>query len=179
MSLSKRSILICVVGALVLALDQATKAVALGHLDRSTSIPVIDGFFDLTLVQNPGGVFGLFRDLAPGARGVLFTVIPGAAIALILLYAWKAAPDGFFARGSLAMILGGALGNLTDRLRFGFVIDFLDFYWRGYHWPAFNVADTAICTGIGLLMLETLRPERGAPQVTEPPGGLSSGSHSP
>lgn len=167
MSLFARSLLICAIGALVLALDQITKAVVLGQLDLHTSIPVIDGFFDLTLVRNPGGVFGIFRDLSPGARGVLFTMIPGAAIALILLYAWKAAPDGLFARGSLAMILGGALGNLIDRLRFGFVIDFLDFYWRGYHWPAFNVADAAICTGIGLMMLETLRPMRGAPNVDE------------
>jgi signal peptidase II len=141
----------------VLALDLATKALVQATMDPYRSIPVIPGLFDLTFVQNPGGVFGVFKGLDARWRSALFTVVPVAAILLITAYARHVPPAQRLTQASLAMILGGAVGNLIDRLRFGYVVDFLDVHWRGWHWPAFNVADAAICVGVGLLMLETLR----------------------
>ncbi len=145
-----------VISLLVIALDRASKAAVLTWLAPRGSIPVISGLFDLTYVRNPGGVFGMFKGLDEGVRGALFTVVPVAAIVLIAAYARRIPPANRVAQLALSLILGGAVGNLVDRLRFGYVIDFLDFYWRDHHWPAFNVADSAICIGVGLLMLETV-----------------------
>ena len=139
----------------VLGLDRITKAVVEAHMASHTSIPVISGLFDLTYVKNPGGVFGLFRDLSPGIRGVLFTVFPVIAVFLIVLYAKSLPATHRIAQMGLALIFGGAIGNLIDRFKHGYVVDFLDVHWRGHHWPAFNVADSAICIGVGLLVYET------------------------
>lgn len=144
------------ISLLVIALDRASKAAVLAWLAPRGSIPVISGLFDLTYVRNPGGVFGMFKDLDEGIRGALFTVVPLAAIILIAAYARRIPPAHRAALLALSLILGGAVGNLVDRLRFGYVIDFLDFFWRDHHWPAFNAADSAICIGVGLLMLETV-----------------------
>jgi signal peptidase II len=147
----------------VLALDLVTKAIVLSNMEPYRSIPVIPGLFDLTFVQNPGGVFGVFKGMDSTWRSVLFTVVPVAAILLITAYARHVPPDHRITQSSLAMILGGAVGNLIDRVRLGYVVDFVDVHWRGWHWPAFNVADAAICVGVGLLMLETLRSPSPAP----------------
>ena len=88
---------------------------------------------------------------------MLFTVVPVAAIVLIAVYAWRVPAAQTMTHVALALILGGAVGNLVDRLRLGYVVDFVDVHWRGWHWPAFNVADSAICIGVGLLLLESLR----------------------
>ena len=145
-----------VISLLVIGVDFASKAAVLAWLAPRGSVPVISGLFDLTYVRNPGGVFGMFRDIDPGLRSALFTVVPVAAIVLIAAYARRIPPAHRAAQVALALILGGAAGNLVDRIRFGYVIDFLDVYWRDHHWPAFNVADSAICVGVGLLMLETV-----------------------
>ena len=147
----------------VIALDRITKIAVVRLVEPRGSIAVIPGFFDLTYVRNPGGVFGILKNLDNGVRGLLFTIVPVIAIALIIAYARRIPADHRLTQTALAAILGGAAGNLMDRFRFGYVIDFLDVYWRSYHWPAFNVADSAICIGVGLLMAETLlSPERAS-----------------
>ncbi|HEY3176061.1 MAG TPA: signal peptidase II [Candidatus Polarisedimenticolia bacterium] len=163
-------------GLAVVGLDRITKSLVLTSLVPAGSVPVIPGLFDLTFVRNPGGVFGLFRSLDAGWRGLLFTVMPAAAILLIGLYAARVPAHRKVTLLALSLILGGALGNLLDRFKYGHVIDFLDFYWREHHWPAFNVADSAICVGVGLLIGESLfgtespAPEGGAepPSPVEP-----------
>ncbi len=140
----------------VVASDRFTKILAESHLDPYRSVTVIPDLFDLTLVRNPGGVFGILKNLDPGFRSILFTLIPLVAILLIAWYAMRVAAEHIGTHVSLALILGGAIGNLIDRLKTGHVTDFLDFYWRGYHWPAFNLADSAICVGVGLLLVESL-----------------------
>jgi signal peptidase II len=155
----------------VLGLDRVTKMMVQASLDAYHSIPVIPGLFDITFVQNPGGVFGVLKGLDAGWRSALFTLVPVLAIFLISAYARHVPLDHRLTHTSLAMILGGAVGNLVDRLRLGYVVDFLDVYWRGWHWPAFNVADSAICIGVALLMIETLRapaPTREAPAGSAP-----------
>jgi len=149
----------------VVGLDRVTKTLAESNLDPYRSVTVVPGLFDLTLVKNPGGVFGILKNLDPGFRSALFTMVPLVAILLIGWYAVKVAAAHTATHVSLALILGGAIGNLIDRLMAGHVTDFLDFYWRGYHWPAFNLADSAICIGVGLLLVESLfSPGDAAPR---------------
>jgi len=146
----------------VVAADRITKMVVEARLDPYRSINVIPGLFDLTLVRNPGGVFGIFKELDPAFRAALFTLVPVIAILLIAFYATRVPASHRSTQISLALILGGAVGNLIDRLRSGYVTDFLDIYWRDHHWPAFNIADSAICTGVALLLIETMFLPGGA-----------------
>jgi signal peptidase II len=139
------------VGAIV-ALDQASKALVTARIPLYHSIPVIEGLFNLTHLLNPGGAFGFLAGQAPGVRHLLFVVATFLAAGLILYY-FHRTPRGYRAlAAAFAMILGGAAGNLIDRLRFGQVVDFLDFYIGRYHWPAFNIADSAITLGIGIFV---------------------------
>ncbi len=140
----------------VIALDQLTKKLVLDHLPLHSSRPIIDGFFNLVSVRNTGAAFGLL-----GAQGGWqFWLFAGAAIlavAVILWLAKSAAPRSWELFCGLGLILGGAVGNFIDRLRYREVVDFLDFYINNWHWPAFNVADIAICCGAGLLALSMWR----------------------
>ncbi len=136
-----------VAGAVVLA-DQSTKALILKNLPLHHSIPVIAGLFDITHVLNPGGAFGLLANMSVFLRTVVFLFISSLAVGLIFYFYVKTPHRfGFLAVG-FALIFGGAIGNLIDRIRFGVVVDFLDFYIGRHHWPAFNIADSAISVGI-------------------------------
>ena len=146
-------------GAVVI-LDQATKLLVQRAFRLGESLPVLPGFFNLTYVLNPGAAFGLLAGAAPAFRGPFFIAVSVLAIAVICYYHARYARGRPLSTVGLALILGGALGNLIDRLRVGMVIDFLDFYLGAYHWPAFNVADSGITVGVGLLLVEMLR-ERG------------------
>ena len=141
----------------VFLLDLLTKTLALHRLAPFTPIPIIPGLFQLTLVFNRGAAFGLF----PGGAWI-FATLATLTIAAIFIFAWRVSPLPCLTQWALGMIAGGAAGNLLDRLRSGTVVDFLDFYVGSAHWPAFNVADSALCVGAGLLMLATLRSPQGA-----------------
>jgi signal peptidase II len=142
--------------AAVIVADFITKWVVLGAFAPGER-RVVTGFFNLVLAFNKGAAFSLLAD-APGWQGPLliaFALIAGVVVTVLLLK-----PGGRRAYyAGLALILGGALGNLIDRVRFGHVVDFLDFHAFGWHWPAFNVADSAICVGAALLILDGLRPD--------------------
>ena len=141
-------------------LDQATKLTVDAKLDFSDRIPVIDGFFYLTHVRNPGAAFGLFAESAPWIRVGLFIGVTLIAIAMIFGFQRKLAPGDRFSALSLGLILGGAVGNLVDRVFRGEVVDFLHFrLWGGYQWPDFNLADTFIVVGVALLVIELLAVE--------------------
>ena len=141
----------------VLGLDQLTKTLITAGMAAYSSVVVIPGLFQLTLVWNQGGLFGLCRALPDPYRTVLFTAVPALAIGIILLFQYRTSLADRVAQTGLALILGGAIGNLTDRLRLGHVIDFLDVFVGEYHWPAFNVADSAICVGVVLLLIDLFR----------------------
>jgi signal peptidase II len=141
-------ILLLIVSGGILALDQVTKALVLAHLPLGGSIAITPGLLSLTHVQNPGGAFGFLAGMSPELRGLLFIAVSLLAAGLILYFYWQTPANQRFLAVSLALVLGGALGNLMDRLRFGMVVDFLDFYIRDMHWPAFNVADSAITVGV-------------------------------
>lgn len=136
----------------VAAADQLTKWLALAVLARGQLVEVT-GFFNLVLVFNPGAAFSFLAG-ASGWQGPLFVAIALAAALLVSVLLVRSPGKVLFCSG-LAPILGGALGNVVDRLRFGQVVDFLDFHAFGWHWPAFNLADAAITVGAGLLIAES------------------------
>ncbi len=140
------------------ALDQWTKHLVLQSFRLYESVPILDGLFNLTYVRNKGAAFGLLAD--SDWRRPFFIAVTLVACAFILGYLHRLEDERKLAALSLALIFAGALGNLIDRIRFGEVIDFLDVYWRQYHWPAFNVADSAITVGVGLLLLDMWRHDR-------------------
>jgi len=145
----------------ILGLDQTTKALVVSRMTLYSSLPVVRGLFHITYVTNRGALFGLFHDMADPYRGALFTSVPVLAIALIVVFQTRTTLADTVAQAGLALILGGALGNLSDRLRLGYVVDFLDLFVGEHHWPAFNVADASICVGVGLLVLDLLARGHG------------------
>jgi signal peptidase II len=154
-------------GAIV-ALDQFTKAIALDRLPSGVAVQIIDGLLALILVMNPGLAFGLLGTMPVGWRWVV-AALSIAALLVLARVALRVLPAaGWPGRLAVGLIFGGAVGNLIDRARFGAVVDFIDVYWRGYHWPAFNVADSAITVGVVLLALRLLR-ERPAGSARESP----------
>lgn len=144
----------------VVALDQLTKISILDHLELGESINVIPNFFDLTLVMNPGAAFGMFSKMEPGIRRVVLGMVTLLAIGLVLVLLKKEAKNDRISQFALFLVLGGAVGNIIDRFRFDAVVDFLDVYYGTYHWPAFNVADSAICVGVFVVIIrQTFFPE--------------------
>jgi len=144
------------IAALVVLLDRATKSVVARNISLHDGIQVIPGFFRITHVENRGAAFGLFAD-SPAqwkiAMLVLFSIVALVVVSALL---WRNSHSMATTGIGLALILGGALGNLWDRVFNGRVVDFLLFYVGQYQWPAFNVADSAIVVGAGLLVIEIL-----------------------
>jgi signal peptidase II len=138
---------------LIIILDQATKLYIDATMSLHESFPIIDGFFNITYIRNPGAAFGFLAGAPLVFRSLFFLAVTIAAIVLILYYLYKNPGRGPLLTTALALILAGAIGNMIDRLRFGEVIDFLDVYIGAAHWPAFNVADSAISAGAVVLFL--------------------------
>jgi signal peptidase II len=143
--------------AAVVLLDQFLKAYIGATMNLHESIPVIEGYFNITYVKNPGAAFGFLANSAPEFRSLFLIGVTVIAIVLILYFISKSTAKEVFLTFSLSLILGGAVGNLIDRIRFGEVTDYLDFYISSYHWPAFNVADSAISLGALVLVVEIFR----------------------
>jgi signal peptidase II len=152
---------VAVVAAIV-TLDQLTKWWVMRTFELHESVPVIDGVFNLTYVRNTGAAFGLFAGLPATVRGPFFALVSLGALVVLVLLLRGLGPGQRLLRLALASVLGGAIGNMIDRLRYGEVVDFLDVYWRQYHWPAFNVADSCITVGV-VVMLAVSLLRRGAP----------------
>jgi signal peptidase II len=145
---------------LLFGMDRATKTLVVRRLPLYDSVPVVNGFFRLTHVENTGALFGLLAGLPSPARGLLFITVPILAILMILFFQLRTGEGDLLVQTGLSLILGGALGNLYDRVRLGHVVDFLDFSLGGHHWPAFNVADSCICLGVFTLVLDLYRRDR-------------------
>jgi len=138
----------------IILLDQATKRVIVGTLRLGQGLPIVPGFFDLVFVLNPGAAFSFLATLPDSVRNPFFITISVTAVILILVYRTRHLQQHELASLSLALVLGGAIGNLIDRLRYGMVVDFLLVHVYEYHWPAFNVADSAISVGVTLMVLD-------------------------
>lgn len=155
-----RYIILLAVSVLVLVLDQATKI----YIDRSmalhSSITVVENFFNITYLRNKGAAFGILANSS--FRLPFFILVSTVAVCVIVVVIKRLREDQKLAAVSLSLIFSGALGNLIDRVRLGEVIDFLYVHWYEHYWPAFNVADSAICVGVFLLAIDMYRDERKA-----------------
>ena len=147
-----------VVSIVTLILDQATKLYIARTLSLHTMITVIENFFTITYLRNKGAAFGMLAT-SPW-RLPFFILVSAIAVVVILVVIAKLRDDQKLAAFSLSLIFAGALGNLIDRVRLGEVIDFIYVHWYEHYWPAFNVADSAICVGVFLLALDMIREER-------------------
>jgi signal peptidase II len=153
------------VSAAVFALDRLTKWIVDTHVSFLDTYRVIPGFFDIVRSQNRGVAFGIFNDSNSEWRTILLVVASIAAVLIVSVMLWNSQRLDRLSLGGLSLILGGAAGNVFDRIVWGRVTDFLLFYIRDYQWPAFNMADSAIVIGSGLLMLDLLRSKRQAANV--------------
>jgi signal peptidase II len=138
----------------VVIVDQATKALVRAALPLHTSVTVVPGFLDFTHVRNTGAAFGILNAADFPYKTAVIAVVAMLALVGVGLYAASLAHHQLVARIGLALILGGAAGNLLDRIAVGSVVDFVDVYWRSYHFWAFNVADSAITVGVAIMMLD-------------------------
>jgi len=143
---------------LILAADQATKLWVLAALQPYEVIPVLPSL-NLTLVFNEGAAFSFLAD-AGGWQRWFFVALAVVVSAVLLVWLWRLKPEDRLTAAGLSLVAGGAIGNLIDRIAYGHVVDFVDVYWRVWHWPAFNVADSAITVGVALLLLEAFLPKR-------------------
>ena len=141
---------------MIVVLDQVVKAMVTSAFALHQGTTVIPGFFDLTRVHNAGAAFGMMNTMEFPFKTVLLALVALAALAGLATYAATLPFDQRLARFGLALIVGGAAGNLIDRVRFGYVVDFVDLYWRDWHFWAFNVADAAITMGVALMILDLL-----------------------
>ncbi len=142
------------IAALVFAGDQITKNIVKNSIPHDAVITVIPGFFNIIHTDNTGIAFSLFAGSSSSWKMVLLIAVSVALLIAVVIVAWRSRELKWEAGVGLALILGGASSNLLDRIRFGQVVDFLDVYYRSYHWPTFNLADSAIVVGAGLLIIE-------------------------
>jgi len=152
----------------LVALDQITKMFIVHTMHLHESIPIISGFFNLTYIRNPGAAFGIFADSNSAFRLIFFVGTSIFALGLLGTIFYRLHPDDIWGQLTVSCIFGGAIGNLIDRVRYGEVIDFLDFHVSGYHWPAFNVADSAISSGVVSLLIIFALDKKKEESPTEP-----------
>lgn len=151
----------------LLAADQATKHWVARALAPQEVVPILRGFANLTYIRNTGAAFGLFANASGGFRSVFFLLVSVVALGLIGYLYWSLEEGERLLSVALSLVIGGALGNFIDRARFGSVVDFLDLHVGPYHWPAFNVADSAITVGAVALFLAM---SFGRPRGKDPAG---------
>ena len=153
------------IAAGVFALDRLSKWMVESNVSAFDTVRVIPGLFNIVQSENRGMAFGILNDSTNEWRTTLLIVLSTAAVIFVASMLWKAQRLDRFSFWGLTLILGGAAGNVFDRAVWGRVTDFLDFYFREYHWHTFNVADSAIVVGSGLLLVDLLRPKRQAVNV--------------
>lgn len=158
--------ILAAISALVLVLDQWSKLYIDKSMTLHSSISVIEGFFNITYLRNKGAAFGILA--SSSYRLPFFLLISTIAVIVILVAVSKMRDDQNMNVAALSLIFSGALGNMIDRVRLGEVIDFLDVHWKGHHWPAFNIADSAICVGVFILAIDMLLEERREKQKNPP-----------
>uniref|UniRef100_A0A7V4G9L4 Lipoprotein signal peptidase n=1 Tax=Desulfobacca acetoxidans TaxID=60893 RepID=A0A7V4G9L4_9BACT len=141
------------------ALDQLTKVLMAEWLTLGGQYPVIKGFFNLVHIRNRGAAFGLLSNFSPEFAWVFFIATTTVVLAVVAYLWWRLSEDQTLALWGYSLIFTGAVGNLIDRVRLGEVIDFIDLYLGRYHWPAFNVADSLVCVGAGLLVVALFKEE--------------------
>jgi lipoprotein signal peptidase len=163
-------VFLLVVAAVTLGLDVVTKTWAATHLDTYPgTVEVWPHYVTLVLARNRGGAWGLLQTASENVRRPFFLLVSVAAIAFIMTLYRRLQARQHALRWGLPLVLGGALGNVLDRVRYGHVIDFIDCHIREKHWPTFNVADIAICVGVGLMAIDMFFTKRGPAELHHGP----------
>ena len=162
-----RNLLLASVTGVVILVDQVTKLYIMQTMRPHESIPIVTDLFNLTYIRNPGAAFGLLAGSSNAFRMVFFGLTSIFALGLLGTILFRMSERDWVGRLSVSGILGGAIGNLIDRLRYGEVIDFLDVYVKNYHWPAFNVADSAITVGVIFLIIHFAFEKKEDPPVLQ------------
>lgn len=168
MNWPRRYNLLLGVGGLVVLLDQITKIWVHKNLRLYETKPIVSEFFDLHYIRNTGAAFGFLSGSHAGFRIPFFVLVSSVAIGIILYLFYKLEESEVMMPLALSLVLGGAIGNLVDRIRQGEVIDFILIHYKAFHWPAFNVADIAITAGVGLLVVRIFLFEKGQPAKPAP-----------
>lgn len=154
-----------IIAVAIVAADQLTKALVRARIPLHDEVPVVRGLLSIVHVQNSGAAFGILNAIDFPFKATAIALVATAAIVGIGLYAARLSPHQWSARLGLAFILGGAAGNLIDRVATGFVVDFVDVYWRDYHFWAFNVADAAITAGVAVMVIDMIGLTPDAPKT--------------
>jgi signal peptidase II len=168
----KRNVILPVLPVVIVVLDQLTKALVRAKLPLHDSITIVPGLVDFTHVRNTGAAFGFLDAVDFPYKTIIIALIATAALIGVGMYAAGLAHHQLAARAGLSLIIGGAAGNLIDRLTAGSVVDFVDVYWRNWHFWAFNVADSAITFGVVVMILDMMTPD-AAPALPRPVSGDS------
>ena len=154
--MNKKYFPLIIIFSIIVLIDQITKFYIASNFELYQSVEIIKGFFNITYIRNSGVAFGMFSNLKGSFIQIVFIAIYIIAIiSIIILYR----ETHGYSHIALSLIFSGAIGNLIDRIFRGEVVDFMDFHWQNYHWPAFNVADSCISVGVGLLMITMLGKE--------------------
>jgi len=162
---------------LIVLADQAAKWVVIERLPLYEDLPLISGLLSLQHVRNSGAVFGFLSGADIPGKPYLFALLSAVALAALTYYARTIPREERFPRFALSLVIGGAIGNLIDRVRFGYVVDFVKMYWGTHVWPNYNVADSAISIGLVLLVIDSFRPrdrEAAAPVTSSSQGPAST-----
>lgn len=146
-------VLLALIGGSTIIFDQITKRMIQNRFELHESVVIIDGFFSLTYIVNPGAAFGFMASQSETFRAIFFLIVSIIALTILVIFFRQTPSDDRYSLVALSLLFGGAIGNMIDRVRLGVVVDFLDFYIGGSHWPAFNVADSAITIGVSIMML--------------------------
>jgi signal peptidase II len=158
--MSRKWTILLVVLVLGLGLDVLTKVLVLEYIPLESGVHVVPGFFNVVHVHNKAAAFGLLSGV-PAVYTRIFFIFTSGLVLAVVGYLWWRLPEASWQTAlGYSLVTAGALGNMADRVRLGWVVDFLDVYWGRYHWPAFNVADIMVCLGAGLLILVILREEK-------------------
>lgn len=172
---ARRGLLLAVFAA-ILGADRITKILAERGLAMGDPVTVIPGFFQLTLVHNTGVAFGLLNNTEVAGMPWILIGVSAALVALFVWIAFRYGPLSTLSALGISAIVAGAIGNIADRVIYGYVVDFLDFHVGTAHWPTFNIADAMICTGLGLFLLDSVRDLRrsSSPGADAEPAGHQS-----
>ena len=160
----------------IVALDQASKFLVIRSLPLYEDVPLISGLLSLQHVRNSGAVFGILSGTEIPGKPYVFALLSGLALAALTYYARTVPKEERLPRFALSLVIGGAIGNLIDRVRFGYVVDFVKMYWETHVWPNYNVADSAISIGLVLLVIDSFRPRDREPKAVGSPAPSSPGT---
>lgn len=159
-TLSNKFLSLFLLSNVLIILDQFSKRWIQAYIPENHSLPIIDGFFSLTHIRNPGVAFGIFASSTSNVKIPLFIIFSIIAIGAILVFFYQTPRDHRMTLTGLILLFSGAIGNLIDRIMYQEVVDFLDFYFGDLHFPAFNIADSCITIGVGLLFIDLFQRDR-------------------